>query len=160
LALKKEKATSEFKYQVYVTFLELYNEDLVDLLNAYQNQSTKKKGLALCDVQIREDSNKHIYWSGVREEPCDSPDELLQYLAKGSLCRTTGSTDMNSVSSRSHAIFSVILKQQLPEDDQTVPGNSSGRTVTSKFHFVDLAGSERVCTCNTRDMHFFFFFFF
>jgi hypothetical protein len=51
---------------------------------------------------------------------------------------------MNSVSSRSHAIFSVIIKQQMPEEDQTVPGSGSKQNVTSKFHFVDLAGSERV----------------
>lgn len=49
---------------------------------------------------------------------------------------------MNSVSSRSHAIFSVILKQQKPEDDED--GKRVTRSLTSKFHFVDLAGSERV----------------
>lgn len=48
---------------------------------------------------------------------------------------------MNTVSSRSHAIFSVILKQQRrdPESDKAELQN-----LTSKFHFVDLAGSERV----------------
>lgn len=49
---------------------------------------------------------------------------------------------MNSVSSRSHAIFSVILKQQKPEDDED--GKRVTKSLTSKFHFVDLAGSERV----------------
>lgn len=44
---------------------------------------------------------------------------------------------MNAVSSRSHAIFSVILRQHRPDQDQTA-------SLTSKFHFVDLAGSERV----------------
>lgn len=60
-----------------------------------------------------------------------------RFLAKGSLCRTTGSTEMNAVSSRSHAIFSVILRQHQPDQDQST-------SLTSKFHFVDLAGSERV----------------
>lgn len=115
---------------MFVSFLELYNEDLVDLLN-HQKKRTGH------EVQIREDVHGQIYWSGVREEACANPNELLQYLSKGSLCRTTGSTDMNSVSSRSHAIFSVILKQQVSEEDQL-------RTIVSKFHFVDLAGSERV----------------
>lgn len=50
---------------------------------------------------------------------------------------------MNTVSSRSHAIFSVILKQQQPagsgEDEDSKP-----KSLVSKFHFVDLAGSERV----------------
>jgi hypothetical protein len=65
-----------------------------------------------------------------------------RFLAQGSLGRTTGSTEMNSVSSRSHAIFSVILKQKKPEQDES--GNTVIKSLQSKFHFVDLAGSERV----------------
>lgn len=141
----KRQSGSVHEYQVFVSFLELYNEDIVDLLN----QQKKKSGAPVCEVQIREDIHGQIYWSGVREEPCSSPDELLRYLSKGSLCRTTGSTDMNSVSSRSHAVFSVIIKQQVPTEEasgeQVVPpGNTNLRTIVSKFHFVDLAGSERV----------------
>lgn len=47
---------------------------------------------------------------------------------------------MNAVSSRSHAIFSVVLKQQRREGDS----DDNLKSLTSKFHFVDLAGSERV----------------
>lgn len=139
-----------------MSFLELYNEDFVDLLNASSQQFSRKRSNSVNnqtpEVQIREDVCGQIYWSGVREEPCSSPDDLLRYLTKGSFCRTTGSTDMNSVSSRSHAIFSVILKQKVPEnnegEDQVVPSSETQqelRTLVSKFHFVDLAGSERVC---------------
>ena len=60
------------------------------------------------------------------------------------MCRTTGSTEMNTVSSRSHAIFSVILKQTKPDDGENNEGTKSPQSLTSKFHFVDLAGSERV----------------
>ncbi|KAI8067246.1 hypothetical protein BDF21DRAFT_426139 [Thamnidium elegans] len=137
---KKNKGLQDF--QVFVSYLELYNEDLVDLLN----QQPKRKAGHACEVQIREDVHGQIYWSGVREEPCASPAELLQYLSKGSLCRTTGSTDMNSVSSRSHAIFSVIIKQQLGDDEST----TNMRTIVSKFHFVDLAGSERLKRTNAQ----------
>lgn len=142
-----------------MSFLELYNEDFVDLLNVSAQQFNRKRSNSVnnpnflnnqtSEVQIREDVCGQIYWSGVREELCSSPDDLLRYLTKGSLCRTTGSTDMNSVSSRSHAIFSVILKQKVSEtnetEDQTVPSSEEMRTLVSKFHFVDLAGSERVC---------------
>ena len=90
---------------------------------------------------------------------------LIRWLQKGSLCRTTAATDMNQTSSRSHAIFSVILKQQrseelepaveIDEDEEAgspqpapVPTGKSGdkplKKLASKFHFVDLAGSERV----------------
>lgn len=142
LASKKESGGA-LSYQVFVSFLELYNEDLVDLLNH------QKKKAQQVEVQIREDVHGQIYWSGVREEPCQTPDDLLRYLSKGSLCRTTGSTDMNSVSSRSHAIFSVIIKQQVPEENQE-NATADSRTIISKFHFVDLAGSERLKRTNAQ----------
>ncbi|KAI8339306.1 hypothetical protein BD560DRAFT_25194 [Blakeslea trispora] len=154
---EKNNESSMIEHNVYVSFLELYNEDFVDLLNAasqQQQQQNRKRSNSVvgsnpmtppCEVQIREDVHGQIYWSGVREEQCSSPDELLRYLKKGSLCRTTGSTDMNSVSSRSHAIFSVILKQKVVESENEEP-----RTIVSKFHFVDLAGSERLKRTNAQ----------
>ncbi|KAI7871656.1 hypothetical protein BDF14DRAFT_1763244 [Spinellus fusiger] len=132
-------------FQVAVSFLELYNEDLVDLLNP------KKDGLQLT---IREDSHGNISWSGVREEVVHSPEQLLKCLETGSLARTTASTDMNHTSSRSHAIFSVVLKQTVYLDDALLdltspPTDSAGtKRYVSKFHFVDLAGSERLKRTN------------
>jgi hypothetical protein len=68
-------------------------------------------------------------------------------LQKGTLCRTTGSTDMNASSSRSHAIFTVTLKQSKSTlDEENVKIANS--TLISKFHFVDLAGSERLKRTN------------
>ncbi|KAF7725370.1 Kinesin-like protein kif21b [Apophysomyces ossiformis] len=153
LERKQHEMKGDFEYQVYVSFLELYNEDLVDLLNMEQISHNRKRtnsGTSVCEIAIREDVQGNIYWTGVREEPCSNPDDLLGFLAKGSLCRTTGSTDMNAVSSRSHAIFSIILKQQLPETDQAQPSSDSRRTLVSKFHFVDLAGSERLKRTNAQ----------
>ncbi|KAF7732750.1 Kinesin-like protein kif21b [Apophysomyces ossiformis] len=135
--LQERTENPDYTYEVYVSFLELYNEELIDLLNP---QSKRKSNSHNTEVSIREDIAGNIYWSGVKEERCHSPEELLGFLAQGSLCRTTGSTEMNTVSSRSHAIFSVILKQTRPADDESQEMHS----VTSKFHFVDLAGSERL----------------
>ncbi|KAI9033790.1 hypothetical protein CLU79DRAFT_725453 [Phycomyces nitens] len=148
LAIKHQQSP-EFSSTVLVSFLELYNEDFVDLLNAHTN-SSRKRPQTTSEVAIREDVHGNLYWSGVREEVCTNPDQLLDHLTKGSLCRTTGSTDMNSVSSRSHAIFSVILKQQIPEEESGAPGQRSTRTIVSKFHFVDLAGSERLKRTNAQ----------
>ncbi|KAI9311711.1 hypothetical protein BX666DRAFT_1867533 [Dichotomocladium elegans] len=136
---KKKSTIPNFESQVLVSFLELYNEDLVDLLSFQRRRRANSAAGNTCEISIREDNCGNIYWSGVREEPCDSTSELLGYLAKGSLNRTTGPTDMNAVSSRSHAIFSVILKQVVPDED-----SGERKTVISKFHFVDLAGSERL----------------
>lgn len=144
---ERSESNSEFKYEVYVSFLELYNEELIDLLSPQLQQASttaakRKSGSGVpppvntaVEVTIREDIAGNIYWSGVREERCYNPEELISFLSKGSLCRTTGSTEMNTVSSRSHAVFSVILKQQKTAEEPSI---------TSKFHFVDLAGSERV----------------
>ncbi|KAI8603695.1 hypothetical protein EDD21DRAFT_294898, partial [Dissophora ornata] len=117
------------EYQVYVSFLELYNEELIDLL---QTQPRTRKDT----IQVREDGFGGISWQGVKEQQVTSAQELLDWLQKGSLCRTTAATDMNQTSSRSHAIFSVILKQQRSEELEP--------KLASKFHFVDLAGSERL----------------
>ncbi|ORX49840.1 hypothetical protein DM01DRAFT_1272729, partial [Hesseltinella vesiculosa] len=125
------QAKQVLDYQVHASFLELYNEDFIDLLNT----QTDRRRLNPCDINIRENVSGNIYWTGVREELCTSPQDLLSILTKGSLCRTTGATDMNAVSSRSHAIFTVTLKQT---------------TLTSKFHFVDLAGSERLKRTNAQ----------
>ncbi|CAI2162112.1 19599_t:CDS:2 [Funneliformis geosporum] len=152
-----------YEFEVLVSFLELYNEDLIDLLNP-QNREHHKKGKS--DLTIREDANGQIYWSGVKEVSVSTPDELLGHLQKGSLCRTVASTDMNMVSSRSHAIFSVILKQTKVEtleenkENDAPPAETSSISkrkskqkaltskVISKFHFVDLAGSERLKRTN------------
>ncbi|KAI8093344.1 uncharacterized protein BX664DRAFT_357800 [Halteromyces radiatus] len=156
----ESKHQSSDDYQVYVSFLELYNEEFVDLLNTQdtsnfgnnrrRSQSAGSLPNTACEISIREDIQGNIYWTGVREEPCSDPDQLLSLLARGSLCRTTGSTDMNAVSSRSHAIFSVILKQQLDDDDQPDQQVPSKKTIISKFHFVDLAGSERLKRTNAQ----------
>ncbi|KAI9245151.1 P-loop containing nucleoside triphosphate hydrolase protein [Helicostylum pulchrum] len=158
-----------YSFQVYVSFLELHNEDLVDLLCP---SAVKRTGY-VSNLTIREDNQGNICWSGVREEVVTSPNELMGYLQKGSIARTTASTDMNNTSSRSHAIFSVILKQQVTisgnstddtcstnlnnltrsPSDQTLVSDTSSSTpyvkkLTSKFHFVDLAGSERLKRTN------------
>lgn len=66
-------------------------------------------------------------------------------LRKGVHHRATGSTDVNATSSRSHAIFSVLLKQQIANQESSATDSQpSTKRLASKFHFVDLAGSERV----------------
>lgn len=155
---------------ISVSFLELYNEELVDLLNPATRNMKKRNGVSGV-LSIREDGRGGVVWDGVQEEAAETVDDVMTFLKKGSLCRTTGSTDMNAVSSRSHAIFSIILKQEIDESGQIEnidpfkreTRSSSSRPssmyelsqtsrenlkmtkkLVSKLNFVDLAGSERV----------------
>ncbi|KAI9032872.1 P-loop containing nucleoside triphosphate hydrolase protein [Phycomyces nitens] len=102
------------KYTVKVSFVEIYNEELIDLLNSSAPGETPP-------VTIREDSKGHIYWTGVKEVVVHSTDDVLFYLEQGTQNRATGSTDMNEKSSRSHAIFSVSLRQE-----KWMPSQTSG----------------------------------
>lgn len=129
-------------YEVYVSFLELYNEEINDLLSAQFSSRVNDKSKRPL-LTIREDPNGGICITGIKEEKMKSVDDVFECLQKGTLCRTTKSTDMNLVSSRSHAIFSLMLRQRrLVEDYST--GSKTFKTFISKLHFVDLAGSERV----------------
>ena len=138
---EQKDENQDYSYQVGVSFLELYNEDLVDLLCPKENKA---------QMSIRENFGR-IVWNGITELAVHSPEEVYRYfrysyyslLHKGSLCRTTASTDMNAVSSRSHAIFSISLVQEIP-----LQSGSERKRLISKFHFVDLAGSERLKRTN------------
>ncbi|KAG0166889.1 Kinesin-like protein kif21b [Apophysomyces sp. BC1034] len=147
--LEQTHGHSENAYQVYISFLELHNEDINDLLVQQNSQKDVDD-----HPSIREDNQGRIYWTGVREERVYNPQELLGFLTKGALCRTTGSTEMNASSSRSHAIFTVVLKQQIMDEGGSNSNEGSVGAYTkrfvSKFHFVDLAGSERLKRTNAQ----------
>lgn len=127
-------------FEIYTSFLEIYNEEIIDLLapmeenRSNSNTATSKKKKH-ATFSIREDAKGEIYLTGLREEKIVSGEEIFALLQKGSLSRTTKSTEMNMVSSRSHAIFTLLLRQR-KED--------GGKVLSSKLHFVDLAGSERL----------------
>uniref|UniRef100_A0A915AVU8 Kinesin motor domain-containing protein n=1 Tax=Parascaris univalens TaxID=6257 RepID=A0A915AVU8_PARUN len=150
----KEHGLIEPIFDVAVQFIELYNEDIVDLLA--DDRSTSG------GLRIHETANGEIFLNGVTSQPVSSPQETLAVLKNGALNRTTASTNMNEQSSRSHAIFTMMIKQQRvvvidkpPCDSQeeepadvenTCAANapSEFEILTAKFHFVDLAGSERL----------------
>ncbi|KAI8148369.1 P-loop containing nucleoside triphosphate hydrolase protein, partial [Fennellomyces sp. T-0311] len=123
------------KFSIKVSFVEIYNEELNDLLN--DAAPTERP-----PITIREDAKGHIYWTGVKEVAVHSTDDVLYHLEQGTRNRATGATDMNEKSSRSHAIFSVSLKHE----KWTAAASDDGEWMitNSKFHFVDLAGSERL----------------
>ena len=72
--------------------------------------------------------------AGIRPELIQERADIYRFLLTGSANRSSGSTLMNEHSSRSHAIFSILMQRR----------NANGKYMKSKFHLVDLAGSERV----------------
>ncbi|GAM28136.1 hypothetical protein SAMD00019534_113120 [Acytostelium subglobosum LB1] len=132
-----EKLKSTHSIVLKVSFLELYNEEIRDMLNP----DAEPGGLA-----IRETPNGEVHIPGLFEEVVRSRSQMEDALIRGSMSRTTGSTLMNVHSSRSHAIFTIIAEQTIVDADNEENNISEERnpTIRSKFHFVDLAGSERI----------------
>uniref|UniRef100_UPI00358F7932 kinesin-like protein KIF27 n=1 Tax=Myxine glutinosa TaxID=7769 RepID=UPI00358F7932 len=119
-----------------VSYIEVYMEELRDLLDL----NTIKK-----DIFVRQDKHGNTILFGAKQCPVQTKEELLNLLEAGSTVRHTASTLFQEHSSRSHAIFSLVLTQQHLHSQCTKEGKIlSKQIITSKFHFVDLAGSERV----------------
>ncbi|XP_062990198.1 kinesin-like protein KIF21A isoform X2 [Elgaria multicarinata webbii] len=150
-AIKQGLPPPEFK--VNAQFLELYNEEVLDLFDTTRDIDSKNKK---SNIKIHEDSAGGIYTVGVTTRTVNVEAEMMQCLKLGALSRTTASTQMNVQSSRSHAIFTVHLCQTRvcsPIDADNMTDNriisessqlNEFETLTAKFHFVDLAGSERL----------------
>ncbi|XP_064601119.1 kinesin-like protein KIF27 [Liolophura sinensis] len=137
--------TKDMQFKVKVSYVEIYMEELRDLLNLETSHR---------DMHVREDEKGNTVIIGAHEEECESLDEVMSLLDAGSAARTTGATQMNEHSSRSHAIFTMVIGQDLKlavdnrrhreSSDICEEKQSRSRDYKSgKFHFVDLAGSER-----------------
>ncbi|XP_054844246.1 kinesin-like protein KIF21A isoform X7 [Eublepharis macularius] len=150
-AIKQGVPPPEFK--VNAQFLELYNEEVLDLFDTTRDIDSKNKK---SNIKIHEDSAGGIYTVGVTTRTVNAEAEMMQCLKLGALSRSTASTQMNVQSSRSHAIFTIHLCQTRvcsPIDADNMTDNriisessqlNEFETLTAKFHFVDLAGSERL----------------
>ncbi|XP_019732687.1 kinesin-like protein KIF21A [Hippocampus comes] len=148
-ATEQGKPVPEFK--INAQFLELYNEEVVDLFDTARDVEARRQKSS---VRIHEDASGGIYTVGVTTRSVNSAAEMIQCLKLGALSRTTASTQMNVQSSRSHAIFTIHLCQVRmcsPDNDNATDNRLAGNsdinefeTLSAKFHFVDLAGSERL----------------
>ncbi|KAK4147163.1 uncharacterized protein C8A04DRAFT_9170 [Dichotomopilus funicola] len=124
--------TPNTSYNVRVSYFEVYNEHVRDLLvPVIPNQPPYY-------LKIRESPTEGPYVKDLTEVPVRSLHEILRYMRVGDNNRTTASTKMNDTSSRSHAVFTIMLKQihhDLETDETTER--------SSRIRLVDLAGSER-----------------
>ncbi|CAF1930846.1 unnamed protein product [Rotaria magnacalcarata] len=134
----KEIALS--KCVVSCQFIEIYNENIYDLFNKenidFRSQKNSDKHV------VFENSNGEIAVTNITTRFVTTAHETLDCLKEGALSRTTAATRMNSVSSRSHAIFTVNLQFERVVPSVTTSNPSLREQIRAKIHFVDLAGSE------------------
>jgi Kinesin motor domain len=139
---QQAKSGHELEYQVSVQFLELYGEEIRDLLATSHRNSDK---LTIRDA-LGTDEPEVV---GATQSSVSSAAQALQHLSHGMLRRVTGATAMNESSSRSHAIFAVVIEQVILFHSQECGDRSveddedQMQVLRSKFNFVDLAGAER-----------------
>nr|XP_013012872.1 LOW QUALITY PROTEIN: kinesin-like protein KIF28P [Cavia porcellus] len=122
-AIEKQERSQD--YQVTFSMLEIYNEQIRDLLSR-----TKKPG----GLKVREDQNMGFYVEGLTSVPCENYAQIEKLMEQGTRIRTTASTNMNASSSRSHMVTTIQFKQVFPD---------RALTKQSSINLVDLAGSER-----------------
>ncbi|KAF4553863.1 Kinesin heavy chain-like protein 3 [Elsinoe fawcettii] len=125
-----DEQNGNITYNVHVSYFEVYNEHVRDLLTPRTNPPTYLK--------IRESKADGVYVQGLTDSPVKSYAEVEKLMKAGDQNRTTASTKMNDTSSRSHAVFTLTLKQ-IQHD---VASDSTIERL-ARMRLVDLAGSER-----------------
>ncbi|KAL4279291.1 hypothetical protein GQ457_03G033960 [Hibiscus cannabinus] len=148
---------------IRVSFIEIFKEEVFDLLDSNSAALSKVEGMSLAKhaapgrlpIQIRETVNGGITLAGVTEAEVRTKEEMASYLSRGSLSRATGSTNMNSQSSRSHAIFTITMEQKKIASCLNGVNDDVGDDILcAKLHLVDLAGSERAKRTGADGMRF------
>uniref|UniRef100_A0A672NJJ5 Kinesin-like protein n=1 Tax=Sinocyclocheilus grahami TaxID=75366 RepID=A0A672NJJ5_SINGR len=124
LMLKKANY-KKLDLQVYATFFEIYSGKVFDLLN----RKTK--------LRVLEDGKQQVQVVGLQERDVKCTEDVLKLIEMGNSCRTSGQTSANAHSSRSHAVFQIILRRR---------GKMHG-----KFSLIDLAGNERGADTSSAD---------
>ncbi|KAM7468253.1 hypothetical protein LguiB_015815 [Lonicera macranthoides] len=133
------------EYSVKVTFLELYNEEITDLLAPEEITRVPVEDKQKKQLPLMEDGKGGVLVRGLEEEIVTSASEIFTLLERGSAKRRTAETLLNKQSSRSHSLFSITIhiKEANPEGEELVK--------CGKLNLVDLAGSENISRSGARE---------
>ncbi|RMD41911.1 hypothetical protein DV735_g3197, partial [Chaetothyriales sp. CBS 134920] len=137
------RETPHREFLLRVSYLEIYNEKIHDLLSGGVGSATQE------EIKLREDPKRGVYATPLKEEIVQSPTQLLRVIHRGDLARRTGTTQYNARSSRSHAVVQIVV-----ESRERVPASGTskeskrivmlpGGVRVSTLSLIDLAGSER-----------------
>uniref|UniRef100_A0A453RRV7 Kinesin-like protein n=1 Tax=Aegilops tauschii subsp. strangulata TaxID=200361 RepID=A0A453RRV7_AEGTS len=133
------------EYSVKVTFLELYNEEITDLLAPEEISKVALEERQKKPLPLMEDGKGGVLVRGLEEEIVTNCSEIFSLLERGSAKRRTAETLLNKQSSRSHSLFSITIhiKEATPEGEELIK--------CGKLNLVDLAGSENICRSGARE---------
>lgn len=120
-------APANVSYHVEVSYLEIYNERVRDLLNPQSSGG----------LRVREHPVLGPYVEDLTKAAVSSYSDVFSHMSQGNKARTVAATNMNEASSRSHAVFTLVVTQTTASDDDDIIER------TSRISLVDLAGSER-----------------
>ena len=130
-----EERSGEKSTEVTLSYLEIYNETIRDLLVP----GGSKGGLML-----REDTNRSVSVAGLSSHRPQNVQQVMDMIMKGNECRTMSPTEANATSSRSHAVLQINVAQK----DRNADVNEPHTMAT--FSIIDLAGSERASATKNR----------
>ncbi|KAI7863335.1 kinesin motor domain-containing protein [Spinellus fusiger] len=124
------------EYLLRVSYLEIYKEQIHDLLSEGENSHPK----------VHEDAKRGIYVKGLNETIVTTAEQVMQILKKGEGSRKVSATEYNKRSSRSHTMFQLVIESKSKD---LYPG-SQGAVRVSQLNLIDLAGSEKVTNDSER----------
>lgn len=133
----RENPNREFLLRV--SYLEIYNEKIFDLLGLSSGQPQE-------EIKLREDSKRGVYASPLKEEIVQSPNQLLRVISRGDQARRVAGTQFNARSSRSHAVVQIVVESRertAPADNRRNDVVAAGGVLVSTLSLIDLAGSEK-----------------
>ena len=119
------------RYQVRASYMQIYNEVISDLLRPCAQA-----------LSVREGKDKGVYVKHLSSWPVRSAQEICTLMERGGRERVTGNTKMSELSSRSHAIFRIMVCETTMEGEGD--NEQVSRVKVGQLNIVDLAGSEKV----------------
>ncbi|XP_043533104.1 kinesin-like protein KIF23 isoform X10 [Chiloscyllium plagiosum] len=150
---KAERVDEDSVYSLFVSYIEIYNNYLYDLLEEIPQDPIKPKwnSTPVWNAEfippqskiLREDSNHNMYVAGCTEVEVKSTEEAFEVFWKGQKKRRIANTTLNRESSRSHSVFIIKLAQAPLDSDGDNVLQAKDQTIVSQLSLVDLAGSER-----------------
>nr|XP_042913496.1 kinesin heavy chain [Parasteatoda tepidariorum] len=123
---RTESLDDKTKSEIKISYYEIYLEKIIDLL------SNSTKG----NLFVYEDKKRMPFISGLKEVTVKNVQELMEFFTEAKLKRHVSETDLNKMSSRSHTVFQIVIKQE---------NSAERKRITGKLLLIDLAGSERAC---------------